>query len=419
MPESFQILRGSSMRLSSRRVCSSGLTSSQYLMSMDARVDDRPLDGGDHLQEAGRSAPGCRSPSPARRRRGCTSCGRRSRPRRPRGSARCSAARTSATSRARSGRAGRRRGTIRGLTRSVIRLIVPPLPAVSRPSNTMMIFAPVALTHSCIATSSPWSTRISASYSLRFILGFGPLAPAGPADSGVTVSSADFFDFFRSFAFLPISQALSRQSARSRPKHQRSSRFRAAWTAVLPRPASHGIIHFERFFCGPRSGRARPWRRDHRHSRIAAPLADVLDTGTHRSSDTVSSSTSEPPTASSVLAVVAAITRTFPWITPQSRCRTVRHGRRSREAGGWTRQGSAYAGTVAAAGDRTDALAPVTSPAATERLLGVIASMPHRGDEVKAVVNGLFGDTLAEQGYAPRDRDERPHPHGPRGPTRS
>jgi hypothetical protein len=30
----------------------------------------------------------------------------------------------------------------RGLTRSVIRSIVPPLPAVSRPSNTMQILAP-------------------------------------------------------------------------------------------------------------------------------------------------------------------------------------------------------------------------------------------------------------------------------------
>ena len=33
----------------------------------------------------------------------------------------------------------------RGLTRSTIRLIVPPLPAVSRPSNTMQILAPVGL----------------------------------------------------------------------------------------------------------------------------------------------------------------------------------------------------------------------------------------------------------------------------------
>jgi hypothetical protein len=51
----------------------------------------------------------------------------------------------------------------RGLTRSVIRLIVPPLPAVSRPSNTMQILAPDALTHSCMATSSPCSRRISRS----------------------------------------------------------------------------------------------------------------------------------------------------------------------------------------------------------------------------------------------------------------
>ena len=34
MSESFQILRGSSMRLSSRRVCSSALTSSQYFSRM-------------------------------------------------------------------------------------------------------------------------------------------------------------------------------------------------------------------------------------------------------------------------------------------------------------------------------------------------------------------------------------------------
>ena len=43
----------------------------------------------------------------------------------------------------------------RGLVRSVIRRIVPPLPAESTPSNTMQTRAPVALTHSCIATSSP------------------------------------------------------------------------------------------------------------------------------------------------------------------------------------------------------------------------------------------------------------------------
>ena len=32
----------------------------------------------------------------------------------------------------------------RGLTRSVMALIVPPLPAPSRPSNTMQIFSPCA-----------------------------------------------------------------------------------------------------------------------------------------------------------------------------------------------------------------------------------------------------------------------------------
>ena len=47
----------------------------------------------------------------------------------------------------------------RGLTRSTIRLIVPPLPAVSRPSKTMQILAPERLTHSWTATSSPCKAR--------------------------------------------------------------------------------------------------------------------------------------------------------------------------------------------------------------------------------------------------------------------
>ena len=69
----------------------------------------------------------------------------------------------------------------RGLVRSVIRRIVPPLPALSTPSNTMQTLAPVALTHSCMATSSPWRIRISRSYSFRFIFLEG-LAPSGAAD---------------------------------------------------------------------------------------------------------------------------------------------------------------------------------------------------------------------------------------------
>ena len=48
-------------------------------------------------------------------------------------------------------------------------LIVPPLPAVSRPSKTTQTLAPVVLTHSCIATSSPCRRRSSCSYSFRFI----------------------------------------------------------------------------------------------------------------------------------------------------------------------------------------------------------------------------------------------------------
>ena len=62
----------------------------------------------------------------------------------------------------------------RGLTRSVIRLIVPPFPAVSRPSKTTQILAPDSFTHSCMATSSPCRTLICRSYSFRFIFGCGP-----------------------------------------------------------------------------------------------------------------------------------------------------------------------------------------------------------------------------------------------------
>src|SRR5262245_21748991 len=45
----------------------------------------------------------------------------------------------------------------RRLTRSVIALLVPPLPAASRPSNRMMIRSPVSLTQSCSRQSSTCS----------------------------------------------------------------------------------------------------------------------------------------------------------------------------------------------------------------------------------------------------------------------
>ena len=96
MGESFQILRGSSIRLSSRRVCSSRLTLRKYLIRM-IPLSTIAFSTAAPARGTARSAPGCSSPSPARRRRGCTSCGRRWRPRRPTGSGRCSAGCTSAT----------------------------------------------------------------------------------------------------------------------------------------------------------------------------------------------------------------------------------------------------------------------------------------------------------------------------------
>src|SRR5262245_8764669 len=58
-----------------------------------------------------------------------------------------------------------RRNT-RGLTRSVMALMVPPFPAASRPSKTMMTFAPFALTHSCSTQSSACSLSSSFAYAL-------------------------------------------------------------------------------------------------------------------------------------------------------------------------------------------------------------------------------------------------------------
>src|SRR5262249_44375702 len=57
----------------------------------------------------------------------------------------------------------------RGLTRSVMALMVPPLPAASRPSKTTTTRKPLCLTQSCSAHSSTCSLRSAFSYSLRFI----------------------------------------------------------------------------------------------------------------------------------------------------------------------------------------------------------------------------------------------------------
>src|SRR5262245_36932098 len=68
-----------------------------------------------------------------------------------------------------------RRNT-RGLTRSVIARIVPPLPAASRPSNTMITRSPLCFTHSCSLHHSPGSLRSSFADFLPFILPFSPFS---------------------------------------------------------------------------------------------------------------------------------------------------------------------------------------------------------------------------------------------------
>src|SRR4051794_39232746 len=58
---------------------------------------------------------------------------------------------------------------MRELTRSVSALIVPPFPAASRPSNTMMTRSPLCFTHSCNSHSLPCSLRSSFVYWFLFI----------------------------------------------------------------------------------------------------------------------------------------------------------------------------------------------------------------------------------------------------------
>src|SRR3954467_13554089 len=58
----------------------------------------------------------------------------------------------------------------RGLTRSVMALIVPPFPAASRPSNTTITRSPLAFTHSWSTHNFPWSRVSSFSNFLRLIL---------------------------------------------------------------------------------------------------------------------------------------------------------------------------------------------------------------------------------------------------------
>src|SRR5579871_526289 len=61
---------------------------------------------------------------------------------------------------------------MRGLTRSMMRLIIPPLPAASRPSKMITMRALVALTQSWSLTNSTCSLKISASYFCLPIFGW-------------------------------------------------------------------------------------------------------------------------------------------------------------------------------------------------------------------------------------------------------
>src|SRR5262245_59159128 len=72
----------------------------------------------------------------------------------------------------------------------MIALMVPPLPAASRPSNTTITRSPLCTTQSCKRHNSVWSLRSFFSYSLRFIFG--------------EASSACFFDISRLLAGDPV-----------------------------------------------------------------------------------------------------------------------------------------------------------------------------------------------------------------------
>ncbi len=114
------------------------------------------------------------------------------------------------------------------VVRSVMRRMVPPLPAASRPSKTTMTLAPVATTHCWRATSSPWRTRISASYAFFFIFGRAATAasnssmPDGGTGTGESRVS-DFFELLCFFDFLLIDPHLPAAATRRLSERRASS----------------------------------------------------------------------------------------------------------------------------------------------------------------------------------------------------
>src|SRR5256885_209164 len=155
----------------------------------------------------------------------------------------------------------------RGLTRSVIRLIVPPFPAVSRPSNTMQILAPVAFTHSCMATSSPCRSRISRSYSLVFIFGGGPASACGAWVSAWCRSCLSLFFVAMSLTSdgcgdVSAGRAhfIRRCGEGAREARVCPCRDRHIWRPGAPHPA--GVIRGDRAHCrvSPTRARRTLWR---------------------------------------------------------------------------------------------------------------------------------------------------------------
>ena len=122
--------------------CSDWLTENQNLISMDAAAHEHPLELGCLAHELLVLARRCRSPSPARRRRGCTRTGRTARSRRRSAGAERSAGSTTGRARARVGFSSATTRAPRGFRCSMNRLIVPPLPAASRPSKSMTSLLP-------------------------------------------------------------------------------------------------------------------------------------------------------------------------------------------------------------------------------------------------------------------------------------
>ncbi len=94
-----------------------------------------------------RTAPACRSPSPVRRPPGCTRTGRTARSLLPRAGGRRSAGNTIACFPVSVGFSRATTRAPRGLRCSMNRLMVPPLPAASRPSNTIDVPAARVVLH--------------------------------------------------------------------------------------------------------------------------------------------------------------------------------------------------------------------------------------------------------------------------------